>query len=282
MTTISGRTAFVTGAGSGLGLAIARSLAGRGANVMLADIDADRLKAAKDELLHIHDGIASLHCDVSDPEQVDAAAGATVERFGAAHIVVNNAGVAIGGAPGQIDLADWRWLIGINLMGVVHGVQSFLPILRRQGTGGHIVNTASIAGHIAMPGLAPYNASKYAVVGYSETLQRELAPEGIGVSVLCPGWVRTDIHNTGAKRPSLDSATETLDDMLATTPDGIPEVIANGIDPALVGDLTAEGIESGRFYLFTHPSMKPMTELRAAAIAEDYAACSADPRFRDA
>ena len=282
MSTIQGRTAFVTGAGSGIGLAIARSLAQRGANVMLADLDAARLEAAEADLLGIHNGIASLQCDVADAAQVQSAAEATVERFGGAHIVVNNAGVALGGAAGDIDLADWRWLVGINLMGVVHGVHSFLPILRRQGVGGHIVNTASIAGHFAMPGLGPYNASKYAVVGYSETLMRELQPEGIGVSVLCPGWVKTDIHNTGAKKPSLQGAPAVIAPALGGTTDGVPDVIANGIDPAMVGDWTAEGIETGRFYLFTHPSMKPMTELRAAAIAEDYAACAADPRFRDA
>ncbi|WP_158966477.1 SDR family oxidoreductase [Chachezhania sediminis] len=276
MSKISGRTAVVTGAGSGIGRAIAKSLAERGAAVMLADIDPARLAEVQAELRQVHDRIATCPCDVADPAAVRTLADTTLDRFGSAHIVVNNAGVALGGRPGAIALEDWRWIVGINLMGVVHGVETFLPILRSQGQGGHFVNTASIAGHIAMPGLGPYNATKYAVVGYSETLQKELEPDGIGVSVLCPGWVRTDIHNTGLKRPSLGGAVP------PAQANAMSDAVETGIDPADVGDWTAEAVESGRLYLFTHPSMAPWVEARAAAVAQDYAACAADPRFAKA
>lgn len=270
MMDLAGRTAFVTGAGSGIGLAIARSLLAAGAQVMLADRDAERLTEARAEL-GADERIATVVCDVADPLSVAQAAETTRQRFAKIHILINNAGVSLTGRAGDTRLEDWRWIIDINLMGVVHGLETFVPLIRAHGEGGYVVNTASMAGHLAAPGLGPYTATKFAVVGLSETLRQDLAQDGIGVSVLCPGWVRTDIHNTARGRPSacLGGA------------DSAPFVaeVESGIDPDLVGDWTVEGIRAGRFYIFTHPQMASFVEARYNALMRDYAACIADPRL---
>ena len=201
MDTYDGKVAFITGAAGGLGLALARALGQRGAKVMLADVDQQRLSAACNGL--IREGVDAAHvvCDVSDADAVRLAATTTIDRFGKVHFVINNAGVSLGGPTGDIAIEDWNWIVNINLMGVVHGVEAFTPILAAQGEGGHILNPASMAGHLAITGGAPYTATKYAVVGYSESIRQELAPQGIGVSVLCPGWVRTAINETSQGRP---------------------------------------------------------------------------------
>jgi len=193
MTDIAGKTAFITGGANGIGLAIGKALAGRGANLMLVDLDGEGLAAAKRSFEGANIRVETAICDVAKGDAVKAAADKAVEAFGKVHIVINNAGVALGGLPGDVALEDWRWIVDINLMGVVYGVESFVPHIKAHGEGGHIVNVASMAGHVAMPGMGPYHATKFAVVGYSEALRAELAGENIGVSALCPGWVKTSI-----------------------------------------------------------------------------------------
>ena len=201
MQDFEGRVAFVTGGARGIGFAIAQALLEEGAKVMIGDIHEAELAQAKQELSAFGD-VDSLLCDVSDADAVKRAADTVVRRFGKVHVLVNNAGVVIGGQPGTFDLADWRWIVDVNLMGVVHGVETFVPLIQSHGEGGFIVNTASMAGHGGMPGLAPYSTTKFAVVGYSEALRQELAPHGIGVAALCPGWVDTRIYESGLERPS--------------------------------------------------------------------------------
>jgi NAD(P)-dependent dehydrogenase (short-subunit alcohol dehydrogenase family) len=279
MSDIQGRVAFVTGGASGLGLSMARSLLKRGASVMLADRDAEGLERAVAELSSETNQVASVVCDVADASEIEKAAQATIDHFGKVHIVVNNAGVGLGGQPGEIALQDWRWIVDINLMGVVHGIEVFTPLIQSHGEGGHIINTGSMAGHVAPGGMGPYNATKYAVVGYSEGLKAELAPHNIGVSVLCPGWVRTNIHTTGFGRPSGGpTLEEAKDDPQFQEMDA---VIKGGLDPDKVADWVADCVEANRLYIFTHEMMKIGIDMKYAQIQADYDAIIQDGRFND-
>lgn len=279
MSEIEGRVAFVTGGASGLGLSMARSFLKRGASVMLADRDAEGLERAVAELSSETNKVASVVCDVADANEIEKAAQATIDHFGKVHIVVNNAGVGLGGQPGEIPLQDWRWIVDINLMGVVHGVEVFTPLIQAHGEGGHIINTGSMAGHVAPGGMGPYNATKYAVVGYSESLKAELAPHQIGVSVLCPGWVRTNIHTTGFGRPSGGpTLEEAQNDPQFQEMDA---VIKGGLDPDAVADWVSDCVEANRLYIFTHEIMKMGIDMKYAQIAADYDAIIEDGRFKD-
>nr|WP_070958887.1 SDR family NAD(P)-dependent oxidoreductase [Hyphomonas sp. Mor2] len=279
MSDIAGRVAFVTGGASGLGKSMARIFLQRGASVMLADRDAEGLEQAVAELSSETNQVASVVCDVADASEIEKAAQATIDHFGKVHIVANNAGVGLGGQPGEIPLQDWRWIVDINLMGVVHGVEVFTPLIQAHGEGGHFVNTASMAGHVAPGGMGPYNATKYAVVGYSESLKAELMPHKIGVSVLCPGWVRTNIHTTGFGRPSSEiSVEEAKQDPQFQEMDA---VIKGGLDPDAVANWVADCVEADRLYIFTHEMMKIGIDMKYAQIQADYDAIIQDGRFKD-
>ncbi|MDA0338606.1 MAG: SDR family NAD(P)-dependent oxidoreductase [Proteobacteria bacterium] len=272
MESFDGKVAFVTGAASGIGLEISRALAKRGVKVMLADIDENGLQEAAQRLHNEGAEVGTVKCDVSNVDDVRRAADATIAQFEKVHIVANNAGVALRGVPGETPIEDWRWIVDINLMGVVHGVEIFTPLIASHGEGGHFVNTASMAGHIATAGMGPYAATKFAVVGYSESMKQDLEPQGIGVSVLCPGWVNTHIHETERNRPSGKQEDEEAAATLA-------QIIENGIDPETVGDYVADCIAADRFYIFTHPEMEQVINFRHSLISADYAVSSADERF---
>jgi NAD(P)-dependent dehydrogenase (short-subunit alcohol dehydrogenase family) len=205
MRELAGKTAFVTGGASGIGLALGRAFAQAGMKVMLADIEADALAGAVKNLENAGPGVRGVICDVADPSSVERAAKASYEAFGNVHVVCNNAGVAAGGGIDNISLDNWRWVLDVNLMGVLHGIRSFLPHIRGHGEGGHFVNTASMAGMESGLGFSPYGASKFAVVGMSEGLAAQLRPHGIGVSVLCPSFVRTRIGESGRNPAALRS-----------------------------------------------------------------------------
>lgn len=273
---VSNKVAFITGGATGIGLGIARAFAARGAKIMLADIDDAGLAAAAAELSGAGADVATVLCDVADEAAVRAAADATIERFGKVHIVVNNAGVGAGGVAGETALEDWRWIVDINLMGVVHGVEVFTPLIKSHGEGGYIVNTASMAGHVASAVMAPYHATKFAVVGYSEALKDDLARFGIGVSVLCPAWVRTNIYKSSLGSPTAQAADAAEGDVDFSA---MQAVVESGIAPELVGEWTADCVEAERFYIFTHPSMETYINERHAQIRADYAACAADERL---
>ncbi len=257
MDNIEGKTAFVTGAAGGIGLSISHSLARQGANVVLADTNVDNLSTARDDLERSGANVTSVICDVVSPADMEQAAQHTIDSFGKVHIVVNNAGVSLGGQTGSIPLQDWRWIVDINLMGVVYGTEIFTPLIRSHGEGGHVVNTASMAGHWAARYLGPYNATKFAVVGYTETIRQELADDGIGASVLCPGWVRTNIHKASLKRPSAAGNETPSVDMVAFSQ--VAAEVESGIDPDVVGDWVVECIRARRFYICTHPEMAPLS-----------------------
>src|SRR5436853_861766 len=203
MKMLEGRVAAVTGAASGLGRAMALAFAGEGMPVALADVDEPGLKGTLNEVQSRGVRAFAMRVDVSKAAEVDGFARRSVEELGAIHVVCNNAGVSPLGAVWENTLADWQWILGVNLWGVIHGVRAFVPRLIAQGEG-HVVNTASIAGLTSAPMMGPYNVSKHGVVTISETLAAELALSGspFKVSVLCPGWVNTRINEADRNRPA--------------------------------------------------------------------------------
>ena len=268
MDTFNGRVAVVTGAASGIGLALARRCATEGMRVVLADVEAAPLAAAAEALAASGVEILAQRCDVSDQAAVDALAGATLERFGAVHLLFNNAGVSVAGPIWEAPLAEWNWVMGVNVMGVVHGLRAFMPIMLRQGGEGHIVNTASMAGLVAGAGMGVYNASKFAVVGLSETLQRDLAEieARIGVSVLCPGWMQSRILASGRNRPFDASASPPPDPRTRALTKQIGAWVDAGLPAADVAELVFDAIRQRRFYILTHPTWKRMIEKRMRGI----------------
>ncbi|UPJ52820.1 SDR family NAD(P)-dependent oxidoreductase [Bradyrhizobium sp. 200] len=268
MREFAGKTAFVTGGAAGIGLALGRAFAQSGMKVMLADIETDALQAAVKSLQEISPDISGTICDVADAESVERAAQASFEAFGRVHVVCNNAGVAAGGGIDHISLESWRWVIDVNLMGVLHGVKSFLPHIRAHGEGGYIVNTASMAGMKDGMGFGSYAASKFAVVTMSEGLALQLKPLGIGVSVLCPSFVRTGIGESGRNRPERYGPTQPLDPAspAAAVVAEIARQIEAGLDPASVAARVLTAIREEELYVFTHPGMRAEVEPRFSAI----------------
>jgi NAD(P)-dependent dehydrogenase (short-subunit alcohol dehydrogenase family) len=268
MREFAGKTAFVTGGAAGIGLALGRAFAQAGMKVMLADIEAGALEAAVASLNEFGTDISGVICDVADPASVEAAAKASFDAFGKVHVVCNNAGVAAAGGIDNISPDNWRWVIDVNLMGVVYGIRSFLPHIRGHGEGGHIVNTASMAGMSGGVGLSPYTASKFAVVGLSEGLAAQLSPLGIGVSVLCPSYVRTGIGESGRNRPQRYGPTPSLDpnSPAAAIVAAIASRLQTGLDPAAVAARVLDAIRNDELYVFTHPKMREEVDGRFAAI----------------
>ena len=202
MEELQGKVAVITGGASGIGRAVADRAAGEGMKIVLGDIEEGPLKGAVDDLTSQGAEALGVLTDVSDGASVQALRDKALDRFGAVHLVHNNAGIGLGGPIWEVSEEDWRWILGVNLWGVIHGIATFVPLLIEQGEG-HVVNTASIAGLIAAPFLGPYNATKQAVVAISETLFKDLQAVGapIGVSVLCPGFVQTRIADSERNRP---------------------------------------------------------------------------------
>lgn len=236
--------------------------------VMLADIEADALAAAVESLRDFGPAVRGVICDVADPVSVERAAKASFEAFGNVHVVCNNAGVGGGSGIDDISLDTWRWVLDVNLMGVLHSIRTFLPHIRGHGEGGHIVNTASMAGMASGLGFSPYTASKFAVVTMSEGLAMQLEPLGIGVTVLCPGFVRTRISESGRNRPERYGPALTPD---PESPAGalaarLAELGRSGIDPSDVAARVLTAIREGELYVFTHPYMRAETEARFTAI----------------
>jgi len=269
---LAGKTAFVTGAASGIGLGIATAFAQAGAKVMLCDIEEAALSAALEQLRLTNVDVDGVKADVSLKAELAAAADATTARYGKVHILVNNAGVGGGGPYGAWTEAAWNWTMGVNLMATIWGIEIFGPLIEQHGEGGHIVSTASIAGLISGQSNA-YNVSKYGVVALSEGLRRELAPRGIGVSVLCPGFIRTQIMNSRRNLPKrFDGAVQALPTSgpFAEHINMIRERVSQGIDPLYAGELVREGVENDWPYIFTDLEFEPMVEARFAAIKQGF------------
>ncbi len=265
---LAGKTAFITGGASGIGLAMAKSFGARGANVMLADIEEEPLKEAIKLLSKTNTQVDGVLLDVSDRAAMQDAAQKTIERFGKVHIVCNNAGIGAGGPMEEVTASDWEWSIDVNLKGVAWGIEAFVPLIKEHGEGGHVVNTASMAGLVPIPGFGPYTATKYAVVGMSEDLSMELEPFGIGVSVLCPGFVATQIGNSRRTRSAAKygEGNEPDQDSIAQASDAV----AAGIPADAVGERVVECILENRLYAFTHGEFKDATAARFARMAEDF------------
>ena len=268
MDELQGKTAFVTGGASGIGFALCRAFAQSGMKVMLADIEIAAMDRAVGSLRDFGRNVRGIQCDVADPDSVERAARAAFDAFGKVHILCNNAGVAAGGGIDHISLDNWRWVIDVNLMGVVYAIKNFLPHMLAHGEGGHIVNTASMAGMINGMGFSPYAASKYAVVSMSEGLALQLQPRGIGVSVLCPHFVRTAIGDSGRNRPDRYGKAQPLDPAsgAAALVAELARRIEAGLDPAEVAARVLAAIRNDELYIFTHPKMREMVENRFAAI----------------
>ena len=255
---LEGKVAVITGGASGIGKAMAERFRDDGMKVVIADIEQTALDATAEEL-----GIDGIRTDVSDLTSVEALAAQVLERHGAVHLLCNNAGVGGGGRLDNQTMRDWQWVVGVNLWGVVHGLQVFLPLLQANPDGGHVVNTASMAGLAPFPGIGVYNATKYAVVGISETLAIELAGSSVGVSVLCPGVVNTNIFSSQRNRPEhlrnpqRNAAARAANDEL---------VGQEGIDPSVVADKVANAIREGEFWIITHPDLLTHVDARHRAL----------------
>ncbi|WP_456856234.1 SDR family NAD(P)-dependent oxidoreductase [Bradyrhizobium sp. USDA 4501] len=269
---LAGKTAFVTGAASGIGLGIATALAQAGAKVMLCDVEEAALATALEQLRRTNVDVDGVKADISLKAELVAAAEATTARYGKVHILVNNAGVGGGGPYGTWTDASWDWTLGVNLMATIWGIEIFGPLIEQHGEGGHIVSTASIAGLISGASNA-YNVSKYGVVALSEGLRLELAPRGIGVSVLCPGFIRTQIVNSRRNLPErFEGAVRTLPTSgpIADQINLIRQRVSEGIDPNYVGELVREGIENDWPYIFTDLEFEPLVDARFAAIKQGF------------
>ena len=268
MRDFAGKTAFVTGGASGIGFALGRAFAEAGMNVMLADVEESALEKALQTLSNYGNRMRGIRCDVADPDSVERAAHDAFDAFGHVHVVCNNAGVAAGGGIDNVSIDNWRWVVDVNLMGVVYGVRSFLPHMLKHGEGGHIVNTAAMAGMINGIGFSPYAATKFAVVAMSEGLALQLQPHGIGVSVLCPEFVRTRIGESGRNRPARYGEPPQLDPAspAAQVVAEIARRLEAGIDPAQVAARVLAAIRNEEFYVFTHPNMRQAVDARFGAI----------------
>jgi NAD(P)-dependent dehydrogenase (short-subunit alcohol dehydrogenase family) len=262
MDELSGRVAVVTGAASGIGLAMAQRFAAEGMRVVLSDVEPAPLEqvtaALRDGGHEVHHVVA----DVSRWEDVEGLAAATIDAFGAVHVVCNNAGVVTLGSTWEQPLVDWRWVLDVDLWGVINGIRTFVPILLRQGTEGHVVNTASIAGLVPSPTIAPYNVAKAGVVAASETLDMELREIGapIGVSVLCPGVVPTRIAESERNRPGGASTATELD--LPTQ----HELPPTALRPEQIADLVVAAIRDNTFWIVTHEGSAELIEQRCLAM----------------
>ncbi len=279
ITDFKGKTAFVTGGAGGIGLSMARAFGRAGMNVVLADIDGPAAKASAEALAGEQIKAVGVRCDVTERAAVQAAALEAIAAFGKVHIVCNNAGVGVGGPVGTVTEKDWDWILDVNLKGVVYGTATFVPLIRSHGEGGHIVNTASMAGMISPPGMEPYSATKFAVVAMTEGWAAQLAPENIGVSALCPGFVRTRIHESGRTRQDKYGGAGAVD-ALGLGENATAEAVLSGIDPDVVGARVLEAIKAGETYIFTHPNMRQFVQMRFAGIMAGFDAADASDALK--
>jgi NAD(P)-dependent dehydrogenase (short-subunit alcohol dehydrogenase family) len=254
---LDGKVAVITGGGSGIGASLARACAAEGMRVVVADVNGDRAEAIASELPH--DTAAFKPVDVSDAEQVQELADFAFDTFGAVHLLCNNAGVSPVGRVWDYSDEDFRWLVGVNLFGVANGLRSFVPRMIEQGEG-HIVNTGSGASFVSTPRLGPYCATKHAIVGLSEALRYELEGTGIGVSVLVPAGVNTNIADSGA-RPSADADSTAAD--FGVLVGALDETSLEMIEPDVVADVTIVGVKEGWDYIVMGPGQEVGVRRRA-------------------
>jgi NAD(P)-dependent dehydrogenase (short-subunit alcohol dehydrogenase family) len=271
MRQLEGKTAIVTGAGSGVGLGLARTFARNGMSVVLCDIRGDRLDAAFAEVRDLGAPAIAVVTDVSDRAAVRNAADQAVKAFGALHVACNNAGVTIHGKSiADLTPHEWDWMIGVNLYGVIHGIEIFLPLIRAHGEEGHIVNTASIGGFQVRGERRSggYAATKFAVVALSESLAHDLAGTPVGVSVLAPAAVKTRIYVSGENRPARFGGP-----YVEPGNNPLQQELESGLEPDAVGERVVRAICNCEFYVFTHMATKPWLEARHRRIIDAFDDC---------
>jgi NAD(P)-dependent dehydrogenase (short-subunit alcohol dehydrogenase family) len=269
--TFRDRVAVVTGAASGIGLALAERFATEGMKVVMADVEAAALERAAAAVRASARAVLPVRVDVSRPEDVERLAGETYAAFGAAHVVCNNAGVAVLGAVHEHSLADWQWVIGVNLWGVIHGVRAFLPRMLAGGDEGHIVNTASMAGLTTAPFMSVYDVTKHGVVALSESMYKELEATGapIGVSVVCPGLINTAIMRSSRNRPPELAEEGKAGPMAQAFGQALADRLVSGYPPSEVADQVLRGIRRKRFYIVpAQPEVRQWATVRAQDIIE--------------
>jgi NAD(P)-dependent dehydrogenase (short-subunit alcohol dehydrogenase family) len=248
MREVEGKVAFITGGGSGVGLGMAKAFLAAGMKVAIADVRQDHLEEARAEL---GGDVHAVRLDVTDREAFARAADETARVLGNVHVVCNNAGINLFNDMTEATYQDWDWVLGVNLGGVVNGVVTFVPRIKAHGEGGHVVNTASMAAFVAGPGAGIYTTAKFAVHGLSDALRWSLLPHGIGVSMVCPGLVKSKIYESDRTRPA-ELATDT------TPPDAefmriLPGLHEAGMEPDEIGAKVLRAIRQNDFYVFTHP-----------------------------
>jgi NAD(P)-dependent dehydrogenase (short-subunit alcohol dehydrogenase family) len=271
MKNFKGGTAVITGAGSGFGLEASRIAAGLGMNVVMADVQQDALDAAAAEIRGLGAQVLAQRLDVAKAAEVEALGTATFERFGAPNFVFNNAGVGAGGLIWEHSLKDWEWVVGVNLMGVAHGVRVFTPMMlaaarKDPAWRGHIVNTASMAGMVSAPNMGVYNVTKHAVVALSETLYQDLrlVTDQVSASVLCPFFVPTGIHQSHRNRPAdlRDGAVKPTKSQLIAQAMSNKAVTSGKLSAADVAQMVFDAIADDRFYIFSHPKSLASVQTR--------------------
>jgi NAD(P)-dependent dehydrogenase (short-subunit alcohol dehydrogenase family) len=265
MTSIAEKSAFVTGGASGIGLGLAEALAQRGARVAIADIEAGALERAREQLARGGAEVLALRLDVTDRVAFAEARDAALARFGAVQLLFNNAGVNADGPLDRVTYEDWDWVLGVNLGGVVNGLTTFLPELKRHGSAAHVVNTASVGGLVGMRNLGIYNASKFAVVGLSEALRADLKPHGVGVSVLCPGVIATALPSSARNRPAALGG--------GAAPAAVAPESASAsalMSPAQFAAQVMDAIEANRFFVSSHAEFRELVGQRNRAVDASY------------
>ena len=265
---LEGKVAVVTGGASGIGRGIAARLLAHGMHVVVAGIEREALERTAKAL-----GATGIVTDVGSRDSVFELADEVQRRFGTVHVVCNNAGVGSVARIDSMTIDDWRWLIDVNLWGVIHGVEAFLPLLQRNEDGGHVVNTASMGGLSTLPRLGGYAVTKFAVVALTETLAAELEEEGsrVGVTLLCPGPVRTNIRTSQRNRAEPTGPRGLVDTDLESSPEG---AAMRWLDPEEVGELVVHAIRAGDLYAFTHPEMAEIPAARHERIAAAFRAAA--------
>ena len=285
MSEFAGKTIVISGGAEGIGLSIAMAMGKQGMNVVLGDIDSEQLKLAEAELQQAGVEVLTAQMDVTKLEQWQALADQAIERFGKIHMLVNNAGV--GGGTGSIEQTDnneWRWVMDVNLMGVINGTQVMVPHIKQHGEGGWLLNVASMAGMGGVPYGGAYTASKVAVVGMSESWYAELQQHNIQVSVLCPAFVKTRINLSMRNKQSnykTGGAKKEITPQQAAMAAHMQKIIDNGLPVEIVGERVVEALKAKELYIFTHPNYRPTTQVRAKAIDAAFERAAASPLLAD-
>lgn len=279
MKDFKGKTVFITGGAEGIGYYIGRALAAQGMQVMLADIDTGMLDQAVATLQEQGFDVQGVECDVAIKADMAAAAEKTIAAFGKVHMLISNAGVAVTKSQQNISDENWRWVIDVNLMGVVYGAQVFAPLMKAHGEGGHIMNVASIAGIHGVSFSGPYCATKAAVISLSECWRKELEKDGITVSVLCPGFVKSRIYDSMRNRQARYGGPVYFEDEVKKKPKLTlnKELVVTGIDTEIAANRVLEALQNDEFFIFTHPHYRKLHQMRVDNIDTGFDNADASP-----